>query len=304
MDIKTIKNNLSLKHQDFMESIKDDSTSLIFDTGSIISGGSIASLLLKEKVNDYDYYFSDKKTCKSVAQYYVDLLNLFHSQNSKVSEILNVLNSLGSQGNNSITSVLNSLGSQGKLISGKFKLVEHPEGRIAIHYHNRPFWEYAGDVDELPPYFPVFITDNAITLTGGVQLILRFYGTPEEIHSNFDFVHCTCYYIPFSNKLELPQKALASILTKELVYVGSKYPLSSIIRTRKFIERGWTINAGQYLKMAIQLNELNLLGVKVLKDQLIGVDLNYFGEIIECLEKNTEVGCGAEYVLNLIDQIF
>ena len=31
-----------------------------------------------------------------------------------------------------------------------------------------------------------------LTLSGAVQLIIRFYGPPEEIHANYDFIHCTC----------------------------------------------------------------------------------------------------------------
>ena len=67
--------------------------------------------------------------------------------------------------------------------------------------------------------------------------------------------------------------------------MGSKYPLCSIIRTRKFIQRGYTINAGQYLKMAMQLNELDLKDVSVLQDQLIGVDSAYFDMVIRCNKK-------------------
>jgi hypothetical protein len=57
----------------------------------------------------------------------------------------------------------------------------------------------------------------------------------------------------------LRAEALESILTKELRYVGSRYPLCSVIRTRKFLARGWTINAGQYVKMCFQISQLDLL---------------------------------------------
>ena len=66
------------------------------------------------------------------------------------------------------------------------------------------------------------------------------------------------------------------IINKELIYTGSKYPLCSIIRTRKFIERGYHINAGQYVKMAWQLNKLDLNNLDVFKDQLMGVDSFYW----------------------------
>lgn len=67
--------------------------------------------------------------------------------------------------------------------------------------------------------------------------------------------------------------------------MGSKYPLCSIIRTRKFIARGYHINAGQYLKMAFQLNELDLKDHKVLYDQLAGVDTAYFQAFLDDMER-------------------
>ena len=41
------------------------------EKNSIVTGGSIASMLLKEKVNDFDVYFTNKETTKAVAEYYV-----------------------------------------------------------------------------------------------------------------------------------------------------------------------------------------------------------------------------------------
>ena len=79
-------------------------------------------------------------------------------------------------------------------------------------------------------------------------MLIRFWGEVEEIHKNYDFAHCTCAWSSWDNELSLPTKALECIINKELYYMGSKYPLCSIIRSRKFINRGYTINAGQYLK--------------------------------------------------------
>ena len=69
-------------------------------------------------------------------------------------------------------------------------------------------------------------------------------------------MHCTNYWTSWDREVVTSAAALESILTKDLKYQGSQYPVCSIIRTRKFIERGWTINAGQYLKMAIQIGAM------------------------------------------------
>lgn len=157
-------------------------------------------------------------------------------------------------------------------------------------------------------YIPRFITSNAITLSNKVQIVVRFYGEVEDIHKNYDFVHCTCAWSSWDNEVFLPQKALECIINKELYYVGSKYPLCSIIRTRKYIERGYHINAGQYVKMCMQLNELTLKDVHVLEDQLTGVDTAYFQMMIEELQKHmNETGedkVDMTYAMNLINKLF
>ena len=43
-------------------------------------------------------------------------------------------------------------------------------------------------------YYPIYFSPNAISLSDQVQIVVRFHGTPEEIHSTFDFVHATNYF--------------------------------------------------------------------------------------------------------------
>ena len=125
---------------------------------------------------------------------------------------------------------------------------------------------------------------------------------------NYDFAHCTCAWSSWDNELFLPQKALECIINKELYYIGSLYPLCSIIRTRKYLERGYHINAGQYVKMAMQLNVLDLTDVKVLEDQLTGVDTTYFQMMIDELKKHQEATgndkVDTTYAMELINKLF
>lgn len=75
---------------------------------------------------------------------------------------------------------------------------------------------------------------------------------------------------------------------------------------RKFIQRGWKINAGQILKMCFQISKLDLTNINILRDQLTGVDVAYFRQLIEAceseLQNNTEIDEG--YICQLIDKIF
>ena len=162
--------------------------------------------------------------------------------------------------------------------------------------------------ESVKKYKPIFLSTNAITLSNKIQLIIRFYGSPEEIHSNYDFVHTTNYWDSETKQVVLKQEALEAILNKELVYVGSKYPIASLVRTRKFIKRGWQINAGQYVKIAWQISELDLNNIYTLEDQLVGVDSIYFLNFIECLKtrmlKDKEFNLTGNYLTTVIDKIF
>ena len=153
---------------------------------------------------------------------------------------------------------------------------------------------------------PVFISDNAITLSDKVQLIIRFYGDTDKIHENYDFVHAKCYYDYAENKLVLPQAALEATLSKTLMYEGSLYPIASLFRIRKFIERGWRITADQMHKMLWQVNELNLKDPAVLRDQLMGVDQAYMSELLRIIENEERLTkrIDSVYLAKLIDKIF
>lgn len=317
MKTKTINAVLCKKFDDFLESIMDDKVKSLIEVNTIITGGCIASMLLKEDVNDFDIYFTNKETVKAVAEYYVAKFKGSH-------EI-----------------------KKGEDVSSTEMYVEEKEGRIKIYiksagvaseksddneyqyFEQRPPEEaedYISEVvesvkneeiqveqkDAKPKYRPVFLSANAITLSGKMQIVIRFYGDPETIHQHYDYIHCTNYWTSKDRKLVLKQPALEALLSKELVYVGSKYPICSVIRTRKFIKRGWTINAGQYLKMCWQISELNLGDINVLEDQLTGVDAAYFAQLVEGLKKHSdkqkeegkEFKIEYGYLASIIDKIF
>lgn len=179
------------------------------------------------------------------------------------------------------------------------------DDRVSVFIRSDGFVEI--DSKGKSPYSLIYATSNAITLTEDIQVVVRFYGEPKDIHDNYDFIHCTNYWT-HEDGLVLKEPALTSLITKELVYVGSRYPLCSIIRTRKFISRGFTINAGQYLKMCFQISQMDLTDINVLRDQLVGVDSAYFDMLIAALtkkkESNPEFVLTTPYLCEVIDRIF
>ena len=153
-------------------------------------------------------------------------------------------------------------------------------------------------------YRPVFMSQNAITLSNKMQIVIRFYGEPTEIHNNYDFVHTMNYYDFGDDKLVLHPEALEALLSRELKYKGSLYPIASIFRTKKFIERGWRITAGQMLKIMWQISEIDLRKRDVLREQLTGVDQAYMSQLINALRDVDEEKINSTYVGAIIDRIF
>lgn len=90
-------------------------------------------------------------------------------------------------------------------------------------------------------FLPKLITDNAINLTDKIQLILKFYGEPENVVKHFDWQHIKSYF-DLEGGLHLTDDVYKLIVEKELVYTGSKYPLSSLLRLRKFLKKGWYVS--------------------------------------------------------------
>lgn len=290
MNSKNISKHLQWKISDWLNSIEDIDIVGVIRSNAIITGGALVSLLTNETPNDYDIYFKTFESCLEVAEYYAKQWNKTHPEHSSVE--------IKVDDDRRITAYIKSSG------------VAVDEGESGIDDETEP---NVGETEqeqkeEKPRYRPRYFSTNAISLTDKIQLVIRFYGSVEEIHENYDFVHCTCSYDVKDNKVNLPVRALETIINKELFYTGSKYPLCSIIRTRKFIKRGWSINAGQYLKMCLQLNELNLKDMEVFADQLVGVDSLYFEQAIAIIKKKQkdepDFKIDNTYLFEVINRIF
>ncbi len=78
MKAKTIKKVISQKIDDWISSIEDEAVRELARKNTIVTGGCIASMLLKEPVNDYDLYFKNRETALAIAKYYVAR---FHAKN-------------------------------------------------------------------------------------------------------------------------------------------------------------------------------------------------------------------------------
>lgn len=296
MKLKTINAVLTKKFNEFADTITDDRLRHDVKNNSIITGGAIASMLLREPVNDYDIYFTNNDLAYRVAQYYVDYFKTLHKQNFPNIVVTNC--------DGRVKLNVKSAGVITEDAKGVYHYFDNKEEADNARLSEYTDTAKAQESAPKPTYRPIFMSLNAITLSDKIQLITRFTGDPDNIHKNYDFVHCTNYWTSRDHKLTLRQEALESILTKELFYTGSLYPVCSVIRTRKFINRGWTLNAGQYLKMCMQISQLDLTDFNVLEDQLIGVDTAYFLQLVEQLKEHNPEKVNYAYLMEIIDRLF
>lgn len=373
MKRRNIKRVIRTKLNLYLKSITDPILVQKMKSDILVTGGSIASMLLDEEVKDFDVYFRTRETTLAVAEYYCKIARdekiadmwVLHKGLPFVQDCLQInidwvsdmvksaikeqdekkaqLDELDTSSDEieneeelTIDTPLEAFPSflalnkvhkfEGhevslRILHNIYNTFKNDENRIksysfgsfgvngetlTVDPNKIDSQEVDGEDNE--KYEIKFISANAITLSDKIQLVTRFYGTPEEIHKNFDFVHAMGVYDYRENELHTTTEQLEALLSKTLIYKGSLYPLASIFRARKFINRGWGIDAGQYLKMAFQLNDLDLLDPYTLEEQLTGVDLLYFYQIISDLKykqlTNDDFKPSTEYFIKIIERVF
>lgn len=299
MKKKTINKTLKSIHRNLCETIKDPNVKQLVEDNTIITGGCITSMLLQEDVNDYDLYFRNKETAFAVASYYVDR---FRDLKKKLNEKDNGICAYEDKNTGRVKLMIPSKGVAVVDDNGYKYFEAVPDEAAAEEYVGR-VWESVKK-ESGSKYQPILLTANAITLSDKVQIVIRFYGEPEEIHKNYDFVHVTNYWTSWDQEVVTNTEALECILARELRYIGSLYPLCSMIRLRKFIKRGWSVHAGQMLKIAFQISELDFTDVSVLEEQLTGVDFAYFSEVIDILRSEKDRAIDSTYLAEVVDRVF
>lgn len=302
-----IKKEIEAKLKDWFATIDDETLRKKVEKNTIVTGGCIASMLLGEKINDFDVYFRDQATTVAVAEYYVAKFN-----KNKVEVAEGVTAYKPTVQSKSIQNIKGDLENR-VLIYMKSAGVAAEE-QVEYDYFEmqatddklNAFVESLNEAenDTKEKYRPVFLSQNAITLSHKLQIVIRFFGEPTEIHRNYDFQHAMCYYDSGSGEMVLPAEALECLLSRTLIYKGSLYPICSVFRAKKFIERGWRISAGQLLKIMWQISELDLKNMETLREQLTGVDAMYFYQLMEAVKNLDTSKIDATYIATIIDRIF
>jgi hypothetical protein len=144
---------------------------------------------------------------------------------------------------------------------------------------------------------PVYKSDNALTykrVSGKnkyeVQLITRFYGTPEEILNTFDFTIVQGCYDFQTESFVLAENFLTDIAKRVLRYSNnSRYPLCALIRTKKYQARGYVLPNSTIIAIAFALNRVDMSTYKAIKEQLLGVDTIFLLNFLETLDAEGEL---------------
>ena len=318
MKRKTINAVITKKFEEWAASIEDEEVKKLVKKNTVITGGCIASMINNEKVSDFDVYFTNQETVIAVAKYYIRKFQEMKPDGPEIKLYTNEdLANPDSEPSKEFAKTenrdeeladfyeLNSLNKEdGRVIIFIRSSGIASETEIDLEDCENPLDEGVASTcdSDKPKYRPVFFSSNAITLSDKIQIVTRFYGDAEQIHSNFDYIHATNYWASAEGKVVFGIEAYEACHNKELIYVGSKYPVCSLFRMRKFISRGFTITAGEILKIAMNINEFDLKDVRVLRDQLIGVDSAYFNNLIAKIKGKKDID--RHYLTAIINKMF
>lgn len=128
------------------------------------------------------------------------------------------------------------------------------------------------------------------------QFILRFCGNPEEMmDKTFDFQHCKIAYDLKTHEYIASPETYQCLSRRELKYVNSFYPISSLKRMRKYEARGYKYSTNEFVKIIRDIHNVDVDNKFVLEDQLIGYyeDFDY-----------NQVFCGKDMIDDLPDEPF
>lgn len=146
-----------------------------------------------------------------------------------------------------------------------------------------------------------FSSDNADSyLIGGkkIQVIKKegFVGlNSEELVSKFDFTVCMAAL--YRDGLYSHPDFYKDNCARSLVFTGSDFPISSLVRANKYIaKKGYSISPENLVKIAMACHSLEILSAAQLFNQLIGIDIVYLQEkVAEITDENIGIKEGDNY---------
>jgi hypothetical protein len=159
----------------------------------------------------------------------------------------------------------------------------------------------------------VFETDVAKTYQKN-DLKLQAIIIPETILQNskdiidqFDYTICMGLFDFDTHEFLLNENFLEHVARRELYYnIYAKYPLASLFRMRKYIQKGYSISGSEIIKLGLSVNNLKMENYLDLKKQLQGIDTLFLKELTDTLLKPeyAEKRYDFQVFINLLDEYF
>lgn len=119
-----------------------------------------------------------------------------------------------------------------------------------------------------------FLGNKSITIKMNdltYQFILRFYGEPKQVmDETFDFQHCKIAYDLATDKYIASEETWECLSKREIKYVNSFYPVSSLKRLYKYASRGYKYSTNEFVKIIKDIRYVDTDNKFVLEDQVIG----------------------------------
>jgi hypothetical protein len=145
---------------------------------------------------------------------------------------------------------------------------------------------------------PEFLRFQLITIPGTE-------GGTSKIFDLFDFTICMGAYRFEDDTFIFHESFMKHIAQRKLCFNNkTKYPINSMIRMKKYVNRGYVMGNIEILKMALTVNSLGITNYKDLKEQLEGIDTMFLKELTDQLWKNQDTVYEFEKVLELMEAHF
>lgn len=109
-------------------------------------------------------------------------------------------------------------------------------------------------------------------------------GSFDKIFDMFDFTVCMAAYVFSSEKFYFHNSFFKHLAQRRIVFNNkTPFPLASLVRTKKYMAKGYTMSNVETVKLAMAINKLDLTDYKVFKSQLMGIDASILKPMIDKL---------------------
>ena len=109
-------------------------------------------------------------------------------------------------------------------------------------------------------------------------------GDADSIFDSFDFTVCMGSYKFKTDEFYFDDNFFKHLAQKRIVFNNrTPFPIASLVRTKKYMSRGFTMSNVETFKLALAINKLDLSNYKTLRHQLMGMDASILKPMLDSL---------------------